>query len=136
MGRKDLEAVFYMTSLASIEKVWDRYKELSMAESSKIGGIDISSEILRETAKNIKRMQDIKLALEQEMESGKIHKITRLLEIILAGAIAINASDIHIKPEENGAKLRLRLDGVLQDIEFFNTNIYHLLILASNYSLE
>ncbi len=127
MGRKDLEAVFYMTSLASIEKVWDRYKELSMAESSKIGGIDISSEILRETAKNIKRMQDIKLALEQEMESGKIHKITRLLEIILAGAIAINASDIHIKPEENGAKLRLRLDGVLQDIEFFNTNIYHLL---------
>lgn len=127
MKRKDLEAVFYMTSLASIEKVWDRYKELSMAESSKIGGIDISSEILRETAKNIKRMQDIKLALEQEMESGKIHKITRLLEIILAGAIAINASDIHIKPEENGAKLRLRLDGVLQDIEFFNTNIYHLL---------
>lgn len=127
MARKDLEAVFYMTSLASIEKVWDRYKELSMAESSKIGGIDISSEILRATAKNIKRMQDIKQALNEEMESGKTHKITRLLEIILAGAIAINASDIHIKPEENGAKLRLRLDGVLQDIEFFNTNIYHLL---------
>jgi type IV pilus assembly protein PilB len=127
MTRKDLEAVFYMTSLASIEKVWDRYKELSMAESSKIGGIDISSEILRATAKNIKRMQDIKQALNEEMESGKTHKITRLLEIILAGAIAINASDIHIKPEENGAKLRLRLDGVLQDIEFFSTNIYHLL---------
>lgn len=127
MKRKDLEAVFYMTSLASIEKVWDRYKELSMAENSKIGGIDISSEILRDTAKNIKRMQDIKQALNEEMESGKTHKITRLLEIILAGAIAINASDIHIKPEENGAKLRLRLDGVLQDIEFFSTNIYHLL---------
>lgn len=127
MKRKELEAVFYMTSLASIEKVWDRYKELSMAENSKIGGIDISSEILRDTAKNIKRMQDIKTALNEEMESGKTHKITRLLEIILAGAIAINASDIHIKPEENGAKLRLRLDGVLQDIEFFSTNIYHLL---------
>ncbi len=127
MARKDFEVVFYMTSLASIEKVWDRYKELSMAENSKIGGIDISSEILRETAKNIKRMQDIKQALNEEIDSGKTHKITRLLEIILAGAIAINASDIHIKPEENGAKLRLRLDGVLQDIEFFSTNIYHLL---------
>jgi type IV pilus assembly protein PilB len=127
MKRKELEPVFYMTSLGSIEKVWDRYKELSMAENSKIGGIDISSEILRDTAKNIKRMQDIKTALNEEMESGKTHKITRLLEIILAGAIAINASDIHIKPEENGVKLRLRLDGVLQDIEFFSTNIYHLL---------
>jgi hypothetical protein len=90
MTRKDLEAVFYMTSLASIEKVWDRYKELSMAESSKIGGIDISSEILRATAKNIKRMQDIKQALNEEMESGKTHKITRLLEIFLADDFALD----------------------------------------------
>ena len=40
-----------MTSMGSIEKVWDRYKELSMAESSKVGGLDIEAEILRDTAK-------------------------------------------------------------------------------------
>ena len=48
-----------MVSLASLEKVWDRYKELSLAESSKIGGLDISGEILRETAKDIRTIKDI-----------------------------------------------------------------------------
>jgi len=127
MERKALTPTFYMTSMASIEKVWERYKEISMAEDSKIGGLDISSEILRETAKEITKMQDIKVVIKKEMESGKTHKITRLLEIILAGAIAINASDIHIEPEENGSRLRLRLDGVLQDIDYFSKDIYRLL---------
>lgn len=127
MERKSLTPTFYMTSLASIEKVWERYKEISMAEDSKIGGLDISSEILRETAKDITKMQDIKVVIKKEMESGKTHKITRLLEIILAGAIAINASDIHIEAEENGSRLRLRLDGVLQDIDYFTKDIYRLL---------
>ena len=45
-------------------------------------------------------------------EGNKIHKISRLLEIILAGAIAIKASDIHIEPEKERGRLRLRLDGV------------------------
>jgi type IV pilus assembly protein PilB len=127
MERKTLTPTFYMTSMASIEKVWERYKEISMAEDSKIGGLDISSEILRETAKEITKMQDIKVVIKKEMESGKTHKITRLLEIILAGAIAINASDIHIEPEENGSRLRLRLDGVLQDIDYFSKDVYRLI---------
>ena len=50
-----------------------------------------------------------------------------MLEIILAGAIAIKASDIHIEPEEARSRLRLRLDGVLHDVIFFENNIYHLL---------
>ncbi len=127
LQRKNLIPVFYMTSMASIEKVWERYKELSMAEGSKIGGLDISSEILKQTEKEISKMQDIKKAIEKEMESGHTHKITRLLEIILAGAIAIKASDIHIEPEEGQTRLRLRLDGVLQDIDHFSNDIYHLL---------
>jgi type II secretory ATPase GspE/PulE/Tfp pilus assembly ATPase PilB-like protein len=61
------------------------------------------------------------------LEENKIHKISRLLEIILAGAIAIKASDIHIEPEKERGRLRLRLDGVLQDVNFFGTDIYRLL---------
>src|SRR6185369_10344847 len=49
----------------------------------------------------------------------------RLLEIILAGAIAIKASDIHIEPEKERGRLRLRLDGVLQDVNFFGLDVYH-----------
>ncbi len=127
LARKNIVPVFYMTSMASIEKVWGRYKELSMAEGSKIGGLDISSEILKQTEKEINKMQDIQKAIQKEMESGKTHKITRLLEIILAGAIAIKASDIHIEPEEKSTRLRLRLDGVLQDIDHLPNEVYHLI---------
>ncbi|KKP74501.1 MAG: hypothetical protein UR72_C0011G0003 [Parcubacteria group bacterium GW2011_GWC1_35_21] len=57
--RENLVPIFYMASTASLEKAWSRYKELSLAESSKIGGLDISGEILRETAKKIKTIKDI-----------------------------------------------------------------------------
>src|SRR3989338_9158444 len=101
MERIDLIPVFYMASFASLNKVWDRYKEISMAESSKVGGLDISGEVLRNTASNIHRMQDIEGLVKEALEGNKIHKISRLLEVILAGAIAIKASDIHIEPEKD-----------------------------------
>ncbi|MFA6300907.1 MAG: GspE/PulE family protein [Candidatus Paceibacterota bacterium] len=125
--RKNLIPTFYMVSTASINKVWDRYKEISMAESSRIGGIDISGEILRETSKKIEKIQDIQKMVTEALEGNKIHKISRLLEIILAGAIAIKASDIHIEPEQERGRLRLRLDGVLQDTNFFGLDVYRLL---------
>src|SRR3989344_2305839 len=58
MEIKNLVPTFYMASTASINKVWDRYKEISLAENSMIGGLDISGEILRETAKKIQTMGD------------------------------------------------------------------------------
>lgn len=127
LERRNLVPTFYMASTASINKVWDRYKEISMAESSMVGGLDISGEILRETAKKIQTIQDIEKMIAAVLEENKIHKISRMLETILAGAIAIQASDIHIEPEENRGRLRLRLDGILIDVTFFGLDIYRLL---------
>jgi type IV pilus assembly protein PilB len=125
--RESLIPTFYMVSLASLEKVWGRYKELSLAESSKIGGIDISGNVLREIAKNIKIITDIEKLITEALAGNQIHRISHMLEIILAGAIAIKASDIHIEPEEKQSRLRFRLDGVLHDVMFFENNIYRLL---------
>ena len=125
--RENLIPTFYMVSLASLEKVWARYKELSLAESSRVGGVDISGEVLRGVAKDIKTMKDIKKLVEDTTGGNSIHKISHMLEIILAGAIAIKASDIHIEPQQDRSRLRLRLDGVLHDVLFFENNVYHLL---------
>lgn len=125
--RHNLIPTFYMASLASLNKVWDRYQEISMAESSVIGGLEISGEILRETAKEIQKIQDIEKKITEILKENKIHKISHMLETILAGAIAIKASDIHIEPEENRGRLRLRLDGILLDVTFFGLDIYRLL---------
>ncbi len=127
MERINLVPNFYMASSYSINKVWERYKEISMAENTQVGGIDISGEVLREIAKNINKIQDIEKLILEAMEGNKIHRVSKFLEIILAGAIAIKASDIHIEPEKEKSRLRLRLDGVLQDVIFFESDIYHLL---------
>ncbi len=127
MERKGLTPTFYMTSIASLQKVWDRYKEISLAESSQVGGLEISIDVLRKTAESIKNTQNITDMVTEALEEKKAHKVSRLWEIILAGAIAIGASDIHIEPEKDRGRLRLRLDGVLQDISFFSSDIYRLL---------
>lgn len=127
MQRRNLVPNFYMASNHSLNKVWGRYREISLAEGTKAGGVDISGEVLRDTAKNITKMQDIAKLIEKVMEGNKLHRVSKFLEIILAGAIAIKASDIHIEPEKEKSRLRLRLDGVLQDVTFFELDIYHLL---------
>ncbi|MFA5751131.1 MAG: GspE/PulE family protein, partial [Candidatus Paceibacterota bacterium] len=127
MERKGFIAVFYMVSLASLEKVWGRYEELSMAESEHSGTLEISGDILSQTAEKISKMQDIENLVKELTEKNQVHKVSRILEIILAGAIKIGASDVHIEPEKDRGRVRLRLDGVLQDILFFELDLYHLL---------
>ncbi|MCM2338956.1 MAG: GspE/PulE family protein [Burkholderiales bacterium] len=124
--REGLIPTFYMVSLASLEKVWARYQELSLAENSKVGGLDISGDILKEVGKDIKTIKDIEKLIEEAMVGNQIHRISKMLEIILAGAISIKASDIHVEPEKDRSRLRLRLDGILHDVMFFENNIYHL----------
>lgn len=106
---------FYMASLASLQKAWDRYKEISYASESKIGAVTISGEALKKIMSDIKNMDDIKNAITLA-EKDKTHTTSHILEIVLAGAIAIEASDIHFEPEENTVRLRLRLDGVLHEL--------------------
>jgi len=106
---------FYMASLASLEKAWERYKEISYASESKMGTVTISGDALKKIMSGIKNMDDIKKAIT-ETEKDKTHTTSHILEIVLAGAIAIDASDIHFEPEENTVRLRLRLDGVLHEL--------------------
>ncbi|MFA5933979.1 MAG: GspE/PulE family protein [Candidatus Paceibacterota bacterium] len=124
---KGYEPIFYMASLASLNKVWERYKELSFASTSRSGGLDISGDVLVGIGAKIKIIADVKRVIDESSAENKTHKISKMLEIILAGAISIKASDIHIEPEEDRIRLRYRLDGVLQDVFFFPFDTYKLL---------
>lgn len=106
---------FYMASVSSLEKAWDRYKEISYAEESKAGSISISGESLKKIMVDIKNVEDIKKAIS-EIEKDNIHTTSHILEVAIAGAVAINASDIHFEPEENTVRLRFRLDGILHEV--------------------
>ena len=117
----------YMASRASLEKVWERYKELSFAKESMSGGLSVSGETLVEIGKKIKTIKDIEPEIIAAGQKSQLHAISKMFEIILAGSVALNASDIHIEPEESRTRLRFRLDGVLHDVMFFDNKKYHLL---------
>ncbi len=106
---------FYMASLASLEKAWERYKEISFAAESKAGSIAISGEALKKLMVNIKNIEDIK-KIVLDIEKDNVHTTSQILEVAIAGAVAINASDIHFEPEENTVRLRFRLDGILHEV--------------------
>lgn len=57
-----------------------------------------------------------------------IKNTSELLEIIFLGAIDLDASDIHFETEENQTKIRLRLDGVLQDLSKIQPQNYQPLL--------
>ncbi|MGI9118486.1 MAG: GspE/PulE family protein [Minisyncoccia bacterium] len=127
LKRKDLIPEVYMASHASLARVWERYAELSHATLSREGGIDISSQTLTKLGSEIKTISDVSEQIKQILSSDDIHTTSRILETILAGALSIDASDVHIEPEENFIRLRYRLDGVLQEIMQIPTEKYHLI---------
>jgi len=89
-----------------------------------LGSITISKEIIEDTNKNIKNISDF----SKKIGEYKSKDTTNLLSIILLGAITLGVSDIHIEPQKDKTRLRTRLDGILQDITFFEEKIYSSLL--------
>jgi len=82
--------------------------------------IEVSSDTFKEIEKKVKSIS----AFKGKIEKSLTKRITEILEIILGGAILLEASDIHIEPIEKEARLRARIDGILQDVMSFNLEIY------------
>ena len=127
--QKGYHVVVYMTSMASLNIAWSRYKEISQARAEKSGILEISNSDISYFLEQQKSVDDFKRLIEEILKNKeKIHQVSRILEMILAGAMTANASDIHIEPSQESARLRLRMDGVLQDIVFFEPHIFKLIL--------
>jgi type II secretory ATPase GspE/PulE/Tfp pilus assembly ATPase PilB-like protein len=106
----------FMVSRQSLLRAWERYGEISFATESKTGVLDISGEEIRGILGGIKGVGDSRKLIEDTLGTKKSYRISRILEVVLAGGLAAEASDIHVEPEEEYIRLRYRLDGVLTDI--------------------
>ncbi|MDO8565541.1 MAG: GspE/PulE family protein [bacterium] len=118
----------FMVSHASLEKVWERYKDLSYSFETKSGALDISNDEILEVTKKVNTLADVKTLIEGVLSLKRAYRISKILEIILAGAISLKASDIHLEPEDADLRLRYRLDGVLTDILHFDSETFELLL--------
>ncbi len=113
----------FIVSKNSLEKALSHYAHLK--ETKEITGqVEISDEVLKNLQKEI---SDIK-TLQQVLENLFKEKASQIVEAILAGALILKASDIHFEPEKEKIRVRLRLDGVLEDIIYVPPSIYFLVL--------
>jgi len=116
----------YIVSKESLEHAWDRYSEVKRASATQAGVLDILPDDISALTKQIHSLGDISALVKKTISDPNTHT-SRVLEVLVAGALSIEASDIHIEPEESDVRLRYRLDGVLQDITSFDYETYRLL---------
>lgn len=118
----------FMVSHQSLKKVWDRYKDLSYSFETKSGALDVSNEEILEITRKVNTLDDIKKLIENVLTLKRAYRISKILEIILAGAVSLKASDVHLEPEADSLRLRFRLDGVLTDVLHFDKETFELLL--------
>jgi type IV pilus assembly protein PilB len=128
LKRRNYNVTPYIVSKGSLERAWGRYKEISFASESKAGVLDISSEEIEGFVSRVRSLDDVQKLIEDVLVEKKAYRISRILEIVLAGALSMGASDIHVEPEEEYVRLRYRLDGVLTHILNFDHETFALLL--------
>ncbi|MDQ5957847.1 MAG: hypothetical protein QG665_179, partial [Patescibacteria group bacterium] len=125
LEQKNFNVTLYIVSQASLDWAWERYSETSATKKTEAGMIDISNEHIADFLKEFQKLEDIhETILTEGKRVAREGGISTILEIILSGALALDASDVHIEPEETDIRLRYRIDGVLQDVVDFDPKIY------------
>lgn len=84
------------------------------------GTINIDNLFLTKNLQKIQNVSDFKELIQESLSEDT----SVIIKTIMAGAIEMNVSDLHFEAEEKGSKLRMRIDGVLQEVSTFNTLQY------------
>ncbi|TAN34049.1 type II/IV secretion system protein [Patescibacteria group bacterium] len=106
--RHHVAARLYLISQHSFDSVLKLYTNLPQIKPiSK--DINITDEELEKFKANVTDFRDLKTLFENV-------SITDILTLMVASALKVNSSDIHVEAEENGIAVRYRIDGVLHDV--------------------
>lgn len=137
LQKKGFELEVFVVSRTAMKRWgWDNYrKEVSLGVAH-TGEVDITPATitsLKESLRNI-------VALRNAWKNAGDKSTTTLVELLLAGSLALEASDIHLEPEEKQTRIRYRIDGSLIDAGILTLRAYQLLKnrlkLVSNLSLN
>ena len=101
------EVKTYLISENSFSSALEIYKSIPKVKTVQ-RGIDISEESLEKYKLEISSYKYLGEKINQV-------NISDIITLILATALKIDASDVHIEAEEREVAVRLRIDGVLQD---------------------
>ncbi len=97
-----------------------------MSQTSRkiVGEITIPNDLFIEATEKIDSIPLLQKSLIEKSKSN----ISQLLELVMSSSIVLGVSDIHFEPEEDEVNLRLRLDGMLQEVGKFDHKTYKLIL--------
>ena len=120
LEEKGNELILYMCSHASLTHVYNRYADLHQGVKVEDGMLELTPEKMLELMSRFNTVPELTAVFDELIKSRVLYKTTRIIELIMAGALKFNASDVHIEPEEKRVRLRYRLNGSLEDIAFID----------------
>ncbi len=102
------ESGLYLVSERSIKFCLDLYKTLPKVRKF-IRGVEIREDDIKKLEIGIRDYKSIGAKIQSA-------NISDVVTTLLAGALKLGASDVHVEAEENGIATRYRMDGVLYDV--------------------
>jgi type II secretory ATPase GspE/PulE/Tfp pilus assembly ATPase PilB-like protein len=111
----------YVISNSSLKKIWKRYEEIPFLENLESMQIILKGKDLEDFEKEFGSLLDLRKRIREI-------PTTQIISIIMAGAVKMKASDVHFEPQETEARMRFRIDGILQDIGNFPMDTYHFIL--------
>jgi type II secretory ATPase GspE/PulE/Tfp pilus assembly ATPase PilB-like protein len=105
------EIQVYLISIHSLERVLALYANLPTVKPI-TKDIVITDEELKKFGVGMENLQNLQEKFRQV-------SITDTVTLIVASALEVNSSDIHVEAEENGIAVRYRIDGILHDVAEF-----------------
>ena len=114
LSARQYEVKVNVVSASSLAAAWEFYKFVKQKAEDITGKIIITKEHLDELKAKLATFEAVNAAFAAL--DFKSASPVQIMEIILSGALALRASDIHTEAEEKMAKIRFRVDGILHDV--------------------
>ncbi|RJQ14314.1 type II/IV secretion system protein [Candidatus Parcubacteria bacterium] len=134
--KKNYSLDIYFVSPQGIERILNYYKQLPKEQKQITSVLEISQDALESYQKQLTSLSTLKERLSELTQQ----RVSESLEMVIGGALAIDASDVHIEPKETKAILLFRIDGLLQEIATLNPRLFQLITnrikLLSNMKLN
>lgn len=124
ISRQRFTYSLYIVSRFSLESAWNIYKQAPKELITIEGEVKISEKKIEEFQKSVASLETLSKLLEIISQKS----ITETLEAVIGGALALEASDVHVEPQPEEGRLRYRLDGTLHDITYIPKTMYKFIL--------
>ncbi len=114
----DFEALNELSSATGyeLEPVLARQSDVDelIKENLGVGGDTINELVAQRALEEVELLEEIEPVEGELVEEAQAASVIRLVNELLIEALSLNATDVHIEPQESGLRIRYRIDGMLR----------------------